>query len=81
MVRGWRSVGHWVGFKPSCHLYLLKPDFSRLVNQALAAAIEELVHDYRLLVCQLEQGINSGLSLHQLWFHLQVAFQFFESQN
>ena len=52
----------------------ITPVFSRLVNQALAAAIEELVHDYRLLVCQLEQGINSGLSLHQLWFHLQVLF-------
>ena len=49
--------------------------FFRLVNQALGAAIEELVHDYRLLVCQLEQGINSGLSLHQLWFHLQVDFE------
>ena len=45
-----------------------------LVNQALAAAIEELVHDYRLLICQLEQGINTGLSLHQLWFHLQACF-------
>ena len=44
-----------------------------LVNQALAAAIEELVHDYRLLICQLEQGINTGLSLHQLWFHLQAC--------
>ena len=55
----------------SCPLILIC--FFRLVNQALAAAIEELVHDYRLLVCQLEQGINSGLSLHQLWFHLQVV--------
>lgn len=49
-----------------------------LVNQALAAAIEELVHDYRLLVCQLEQGINSGLSLHQLWFHLQGSLHSME---
>ena len=57
------------------------PIFPRLVNQALAAAIEELVHDYRLLVCQLEQGINSGLSLHQLWFHLQVVFLRFQKSK
>ena len=43
-----------------------------LVNQALGAAQQELLHDYRLLVCQLERSMTaSGLTLHQLWFHLQ----------
>ena len=50
-----------------------------LVNQALAAAIEQLVHDYRLLVCQLEQGLaGGGLTLHQLWFHLQSSLHSME---
>lgn len=29
-----------------------------LVNQALSAALELLFHDYRLLVCQLEQSLT-----------------------
>jgi hypothetical protein len=40
--------------------------------EALGAALEELLQDYRLLVCQLEQSMMAGgLTLHQLWFHLQ----------
>ena len=50
-----------------------------LVNQALAAAVEELLHDYRLLVCQLEQqAAGGGLTLHQLWFHLQGSLHSLE---
>ena len=40
--------------------------------EALGAALEELLQDYRLLVCQLEQSMAAGgRTLHQLWFHLQ----------
>jgi gamma-tubulin complex component 2 len=44
------------------------------VNQALVAAVELLLQDYRVLVCQLETSWRGGdLSLHQLWFQLQSS--------
>lgn len=50
-----------------------------LVNQALAAALGCLLQDYRVLICQMErrQG-EGGLSLHQLWFHLQGSLHTME---
>jgi len=45
-----------------------------LVNQALSAALELLLHDYRLLVCQLEQSLaRDKLTLHQLHHMLQSS--------
>jgi len=45
-----------------------------LVNQALAAALELLLHDYRLLVCQLEQSLaRDKLTIHQLHHQLQSS--------
>ena len=45
-----------------------------LVNQALSAALELLLHDYRLLVCQLEQSLaRDKLTLHQLHHQLQSS--------
>jgi len=43
-----------------------------LVNQALSSALELLLHDYRLLVCQLEQSLaKDNLTIHQLHHHVQ----------
>jgi len=48
-------------------------------NQALVASIEVLLHDYRILVCQLEQELKRGaLSLHTLWFRLQNSIHSME---
>merc|ERR1719318_401003 len=45
-----------------------------LVNQALSAALELLLHDYRLLVCQLEQSLaRDKLTIHQLHHQLQSS--------
>jgi len=45
-----------------------------LVNQALVAALELLLDDYRILVCQLESQLNqSQLTLHQLHHQLQSS--------
>jgi len=45
-----------------------------LVNQALAAALDLLLDDYRMLICQLEQSLNKGqLTLHQLHHQLQSS--------
>lgn len=44
------------------------------VNQALVAALELLLQDYRVLVCQLETSWRQDqLSLHQLWYQLQAS--------
>merc|ERR1719391_1635123 len=45
-------------------------------NQALVSSIDLLLHDYRVLVCQLEAEWSKGqLSLHTLWFRLQNSIQ------
>ena len=45
-----------------------------LVNQALSSALELLLHDYRMLVCQLEQSLaKNNLTLHQLHHQLQSS--------
>ena len=45
-----------------------------LVCHALAAEIEELLHDWRVMITQLEHQRNVGkLSLHSFWFYLRPA--------
>lgn len=48
-------------------------------NQALVSSIELLLHDYRVLVCQLEgEWKAGGLTLHNLWFQLQSSIHSME---
>ena len=43
-----------------------------MVNDALAAAIGNLVHDYRIFICQLESLLlKTELSLQKTWYLLQ----------
>jgi len=48
-------------------------------NQALVSALDLLLHDYRVLVCQLEGEWRKGdLTLHTLWFRLQNSIHSFQ---
>lgn len=48
-------------------------------NQALVASIELLLHDYRVLICQLEGEWKAGdLTMHKLWFQLQGSIHTME---
>ncbi|XP_076059068.1 gamma-tubulin complex component 2-like isoform X2 [Oratosquilla oratoria] len=50
-----------------------------LVNQALAAAIRNLMKDYMLLVTQLEtQQLRGVLTLHKLWFYVEKTLTVME---
>jgi len=54
-------------------------DASGRTNQALVSSIEMLLHDYRVLICQLESEWRKGtLSLHSLWFRLQNSIHSME---
>ena len=45
-----------------------------LVRHALAAEMEEMLHDWRVMVVQLEHQRNAGrLSLQSLWFYAPPA--------
>jgi len=49
------------------------------VNQAFISALQLLLHDYRILVCQMESSLREDqLTLHQLWFQLQSSLHSLE---
>lgn len=46
-----------------------------LVNQALGAAMRDLIKDYFTLIAQLEAQHRRGdLSLQKMWYYLQPCF-------
>ncbi|EDV26389.1 uncharacterized protein TRIADDRAFT_23299 [Trichoplax adhaerens] len=50
-----------------------------LVNQALTAAIHELMKEHLIVTAQLEHQIRQGnLSLQKMWFYLQPSMKTFE---
>ena len=47
-----------------------------MVNDALAFAIGQLIHDYRIFICQLESLLlKADLSLQKTWYYISCLIQ------